>query len=186
MRNGCVHLVGGGIGNLRNLLVLSVVAICAAMPSFETGKDSRDEAQEVIKQIENGQIGRVAVFQATDILTNHRMAPVTLTYSYTQKLDYEIRTQAQKDALISLLKALKVRRSTHGADVRVGIVFSGTKPIDNREDWKYGIFSDEFGKYGYMGKIGSDWRLDAQDERGIEISGELWNFASQLFTTIKR
>jgi hypothetical protein len=66
----------------------------------------------------------------------------------------DIRTQAQKDALISLLKTLKVRRSTHGADVRVGIVFSGTKPIDDREDWRYGIFSDEFGKYGYMRKSG--------------------------------
>src|ERR1700733_13809384 len=125
MRRGALYLAVSGIGNLRNLLVLSVVAICTGMLSCETGKDNRDEAHEVIKQIESGQIRRVAVFQATGILTNHRMAPVTLTYSYTQKLDYEIRTQAQKDALISLLKTLKVHRNTHGADVRVGIVFSG-------------------------------------------------------------
>ena len=170
--------------NIRRVLILVVIAISATGLLGQSGDSSRGEIQELINQIKDGRIERVIVLQATNIVTNTRMVPITLTHEYTQKLDYQIRSQEQKNVLILLLKDLKVNANTRGADVRVGIVFVGPHSFDTREGWSYGISSDEFGEYGYMGRIGKDWQLDGRADRGIRISRDLWSFASRLFTAI--
>jgi hypothetical protein len=162
--------------------------IAAALVILTIGGAAQGQSKSALdlltQSVISGRIDRVIVYQAIGVDTNHQMAPQSLTLYYTQKLEYRIENQRQRDSLVAMLKSTTVAPSDRGADVRAGIIFiesdhgRGSPPDTGK---RYGIFCDEFGKFGYMGEIGKDWQHSGGPGNGISINGAMLSFISRLF-----
>jgi hypothetical protein len=100
---------------------------------------------EIASKIDSRSVDRVCVYRATDISTTIAMTPEMLSRAFTEKLEYVIRTDKQRGDLMSVLKKIKTSPSNKDADIRIGLILT-----DSRSGLQYSIYSDEFGRYGYV------------------------------------
>lgn len=108
------------------------------------------------------------------------MSPERLTSIYTQKIEFIIHSPNQKDTLVKMQRNLNVEPDGRSADIRAGIIFVGKRDA-NGGVWRYGIFSDDFGRYGYSGVIGDGaLQLENGEDRGISLNRSLLNYIDKL------
>lgn len=120
----------------------------SARPLFVEPTTTNDDLDAVINALERGQVQRAYIVSAVGIETLIRATPEACVGFAPNKIEYELTTKRSLH-LASLLRELKANSivDSRGADVRVGLVLS-SGPITK---WRWSVFTDEFGQYGYMG-----------------------------------